>query len=306
MRSTGKRWFNCLNKAHASRYSLLGFSFILGAPILLSGLMQAGPALSVPRDGGDEIYQPRIGQEGKDVIWVPTPDGMVAEMLKIAAVSPKDLVVDLGSGDGKIVIAAAKDFGARAIGIEYDPDLAALARRNAQRAGVANRVTIIRGDIFKEDFSKASVLTLYLLQELNLKLKPTILAMKPGTRVVSHTFDMGTWRPDANIETFGARGYYWIVPARAQGRWEGRLAGHNEIITINIQQKYQHLSGTISIDGRSRPIQDGRMKGERISFGFSHEDGSTSTVSGVVDGSTLRGELTGPGTTGRLQTTRNP
>jgi hypothetical protein len=146
-----------------------------------------------------ETYVPKRGQMGKDVMWLPTSDDLVFKMLDAAQVGPQDELVDLGAGDGKIPIAAATQFGARAWGIEYNKDLAALAQRNAQRAGVAERVRIVHGDIFKEDFSKATVVTMYLLEELNAQLRPTILAMKPGTRVLSNTFSMGDWEPDQVI-----------------------------------------------------------------------------------------------------------
>lgn len=136
--------------------------------------------------GGDDLYKPTVGQEGKDVIWVPTNDALVRVMLQTAKVTPNDLVYDLGAGDGKIAIAAARDYGATAVGIEYNPDMAALAQRNAERAGVADKVKVIHGDIFEEDFSNATVVTLYLLPHLNMKLRPTLLDMKPGTRIVSN------------------------------------------------------------------------------------------------------------------------
>ena len=148
---------------------------------------------------GDELYRPRLRQPGKDVMWLPTPDAMVTRMLRAARTTSVDIVYDLGAGDGKIAIAAAKEFGARAVGVEYDGALAALARRNAERAGVASKVTIIQGDIFKEDFSRATVVTLYLLPDLNQQLRPQLLLMKPGTRVISHQWEMGEWEPD---ETF--------------------------------------------------------------------------------------------------------
>jgi SAM-dependent methyltransferase len=138
-------------------------------------------------DGGDDKYKPRVGQEGKDVVWVPTSNELLAIMLKTAKVTSNDLVYDLGSGDGRIAIAAAKNFGARAIGIEFNPEMAQLAQRNVDRSGVSDRVKIINGDIFVEDFSQATVVTMYLLPELNIALRPTILKMKPGTRVTSHT-----------------------------------------------------------------------------------------------------------------------
>jgi hypothetical protein len=158
---------------------------------------------------GDEIYTPQPGQTGKDVMWLGTPEAMVTAMLRAARTGPDDFVADLGAGDGRIAIAAAKEFGARSMGIEYEPKMAALAQRNAERAGVAGRVTIVHGDIFKEDFSRASVVTLYLLPELNLQLRPQILAMKPGTRVVSYTFTMGEWEPDETIKGATFDAYRW-------------------------------------------------------------------------------------------------
>jgi SAM-dependent methyltransferase len=145
------------------------------------------------------VYRPLVGQAGKDVMWVPTLDSAVMPMLEAARVTADDLVYDLGSGDGKIPIWAARQFGARAVGIEYDEKLSALAVRNAERAGVTDRVKMIHGDIFKEDFSQATVLTLYLGRDLNLRLKPTIMKMRPGTRVVSNAFDLGVWEPDRVI-----------------------------------------------------------------------------------------------------------
>ena len=173
-----------------------------------------------------ETYVPKRGQMGKDVMWLPTSDDLVFKMLDAAQVGPQDELVDLGAGDGKIPIAAATQFGARAWGIEYNKDLAALAQRNAQRAGVAERVRIVHGDIFKEDFSKATVVTMYLLEELNAQLRPTILAMKPGTRVLSNTFSMGDWEPDQVIRVTNGTGYFWTVPAKVAGLWT--LSGLDE------------------------------------------------------------------------------
>ena len=156
----------------------------------LVALAPAAPAQDFPRYG-DALHEPKLRQEGKDVMWLPTPDAMVRRMLELARTGRGDVVYDLGAGEGRIPIAAARDFGATAVGIEYDADLAALAQRHAERAGVADRVRIVRGDIFREDFARATVVTLYLLPELNQQLRPRILALKPGTRVVSHMWDMG-------------------------------------------------------------------------------------------------------------------
>src|SRR5690349_4911585 len=188
------------------------------AVALLAVLCSVALAQTQP-EYGDDVYRPRLGQTGKDVIWIPTPDTLVTKMLTAAKVTKDDLVYDLGAGDGKIPIAAARDFGAKAVGIEYNPDMAELARRNAKRANVEQQVSIITGDIFVEDFSKATVVTMYLLPELNLKLRPIVLKMKPGTRVVSHAFHMGDWEPDEQLSEFGRDAFLWYVPARVEGTW---------------------------------------------------------------------------------------
>ena len=242
-----------------------------------------------PAAGGDDKYQPRLGQEGKDVIWMPTGGELVTLMLKTAKVAPNDLVYDLGAGDGKIAIAAAKDFGARSIGIEFNPDMAAFAQRNAVRAGVGDRVKIINGDIFKEDFSKATVVTLYLLPDLNLKLRPILLKMKPGTRVVSHAFTMGDWEADQEIEA-GQRGYFWIVPANVAGDWviDG-IETQNKVV-LNLVQRYQRIGGSLTVGGKAQPILNPSLEGDKLSFGYIDRNNNLHNVKLTVNGSQLKGE----------------
>ena len=242
-----------------------------------------------PAAGGDDKYQPRLGQEGKDVIWMPTGGELVTLMLKTAKVTPNDLVYDLGAGDGKIAIAAAKEFGARSIGIEFNPDMAAFAQRNAVRAGVGDRVKIINGDIFKEDFSKATVVTLYLLPDLNLKLRPILLKMKPGTRVVSHAFTMGDWEADQEIEA-GQRGYFWIVPANVAGDWviDG-IETQNKVV-LNLVQRYQRISGSLTVGGKAQPILNPSLEGDKLSFGYIDRNNNLHNVKLTVNGSQLKGE----------------
>jgi SAM-dependent methyltransferase len=208
---------------------------------------------------GDEKFQPEIGQAGKDVIWVPTPDTLVKAMLTTADVKPTDIVVDLGSGDGKIAIAAARDFGARSRGIEFNPDMVALARRNAQRAGVAGKATFLNGDIFEADFTDATVITMYLLPSLNLKLRDTLLKMKPGTRIVSHAFNLGEWEPERTISTDEATGYFWIVPAQMSGRWAFEIG--SERFATELGQQFQMLTPP-----RGAPLKDGRIRGTSVTF----------------------------------------
>jgi SAM-dependent methyltransferase len=208
---------------------------------------------------GDAQFQPEVGQAGKDVIWVPTPDSLVKAMLTAAEVKPNDIVVDLGSGDGKIAIAAARDFGARARGIEFNPDMVALARRNAQRAGVPAKATFQQGDIFETDFTDATVVTMYLLPSLNLKLRDTLLKMKPGTRIVSHAFSLGEWEPERTISTDEATGYFWIVPATLAGRWAFEVG--SERFAVEFGQQFQML-----VPARGGPITQGRIRGTDVTF----------------------------------------
>ncbi len=240
---------------------------------------------------GDEKYQPQVGQEGKDVIWVPTSDALVKKMLETAKVTSSDLVYDLGAGDGKIPIAAAKDFGATAVGIEYNAEMAALARRNASRAGVADKVKIITGDIFKEDFSKATVVTMYLLPDLNLKLRPTLLKMKPGTRIVSHAFTMGDWEPDQRIDTEMAQGYFWIVPASVGGRWTLSGIGTHKEVTLQLSQRYQAIGGTMTMNKKTQPILSPTLQGDRLTFGFIDEQDQLHTVKAKITGHHLQADV---------------
>ncbi|GGE54191.1 methyltransferase [Agaricicola taiwanensis] len=211
-----------------------------------------------------ESYNPVSGQAGKDVVWVPTQQNLVDRMLDMAKVTKDDKVVDLGSGDGRTVITAAKR-GARAHGIEYNPDMVGLARRNAEQEGVSDRATFEQGDIFEKDFSDADVVTLFLLTQLNVKLRPTLLEMEPGTRVVSNTFTMEDWVPDETVDagadcTSFCRAYKWIIPAKVEGSW--RLDGGE----LKLAQTYQMLSGTLSRDGTAHEISDAKMNGREISF----------------------------------------
>ena len=241
-----------------------------------------------------ETYVPQRGQMGKDVMWLPTSDDLVLKMLDAAKVVPQDELVDLGAGDGKIPIAAARHFGARAWGIEYNKDLAALAQRNAQRAGVAERVRIVHGDIFKEDFSKATVVTMYLLEELNAQLRPTILAMKPGTRVLSNTFSMGDWEPDQVIRVTNGTGYFWTVPANVAGLWTLSGLDENSNATLKLDQTFQRLGGSLTLQGKTQNLLGARIEGSVLHFSFINADGLLKAVKVLVNGQVLSGELTGP------------
>ena len=213
-------------------------------------------------------YEPTVGQEGKDVVWVPTPQVVVDKMLDLAKVTKDDFVMDLGSGDGRTVITAAKR-GARALGIEYNPDMVALSRRNAEKEGMSARAKFEKADLFETDFSKATVVTMFLLPEINLKLRPKILAMKPGTRVVSNTFTMAEWTADETAE-LGAGGngncneswctaLLWIVPAKVAGTYQ---TAEGE---VTFKQSFQMLSGSLRTKEKTVALQ-GKVRGEEISF----------------------------------------
>ena len=237
---------------------------------------------------GDDQYKPTVGQSGKDVVWVPTPDQLIDKMLRTAQVTDKDLVYDLGAGDGKIAIAAAKEFGAKAVGIEFNPDMAAFAQRNAIQSGVGHLVSIIKGDIFVEDFSQATVVTLYLLPDLNMQLRPTILKMKPGTRVVSHAFSMGDWEADKEIET-DAKAYYWVVPANVAGEWS--LDGIElKNATLTLAQRFQKIGGNIKIGNKTQPILNSHLEGKNLRFSYLDLNNNLITVRAEVNGSEFKGE----------------
>src|SRR3979490_3028395 len=214
--------------------------------------------------------KPHVGQQGKDVVWVPTPDEVVERMLRMAQTKPEDYVIDLGAGDGKIAIAAAKKFGARSLGVEFNPDMVALAQRNAQAAGVVGKAQIVQGDIFVTDFTQATVLTLYLLPSLNMKLRPQILALRPGTRVAAHAFNMEDWEADESSDVDGRRVYLWIVPANVSGRWAMELsgAGGSDKLSLNLDQKFQKIEGVAYLGSTLAGLREPRLSGFRIGFAY--------------------------------------
>jgi SAM-dependent methyltransferase len=242
-------------------------------------------------------YQPEVGQSGKDVVWVPTQQELVEKMLDMAKVTPNDYVIDLGSGDGRTVIAAAKR-GARAMGIEYNPDLVDLSTRNAAKEGVSEKATFVKADIFESDFSRATVIALFLLPDLNLKLRPKILDLKPGTRVVSNSFTMGDWEADATVTlgsgcTSWCTAYFWIVPEKVEATW--RLPDGE----LSISQKYQKISGSLKSGDKGSPIT-GKLTGNQISF-----TAGGAVYSGQVNGDTISGTVKSGSNNANWQATRS-
>ncbi len=238
--------------------------------------------LSAAAQSAKQDYEPQVGQEGKDVVWVPTPQTLVDKMLDMAKLTAKDYLIDLGSGDGRTVITAAKR-GARGHGIEYNPDMVELAKRNAAKEGVSDKATFAKADLFESDFSKASVLTLFLLPEINIKLRPKILNLKPGTRVVSNSFDMEEWKPDQTVTvsegcTSWCEAYLWIVPAQVQGTW--KLTNGELVLT----QNFQTLSGNLKNAGTATKLSNGKLNGEQITF-----NAGRTRYTGRVSGNTIQG-----------------
>jgi hypothetical protein len=229
-------------------------------------------------------FVPQVGQAGKDVIWVPTPEELVERMLRMAQVSDKDFVIDLGSGDGRIAIAAAKKFGARAQGIEYNPDMVEISNKSAQSQGVANKVKFVKADIFESDFNQATVITMYLLPGLNLKLRPKLLEMKPGTRIASHQFTMDDWEADETTVMDGRRAYLWIVPARVQGAW--RLAAGADQWDMTLDQRYQKIDGNVRLGPVNAGLRETRLVGDRIQFVLVDANGVRRDFTGRVTGPT--------------------
>jgi SAM-dependent methyltransferase len=248
--------------------------------LLLAATGIVAPAHAQPA----QEFQPQVGQDGKDVIWVPTPQALVDKMLDMAKVTPKDYVIDLGSGDGRTVITAAKR-GAKALGIEYNPDMVELSKRSAAKEGVSDRASFVKADLFESDFSQAQVITMFLLSSINMKLRPKILDLKPGTRIVSNTFDMGDWRPDENATVPGCNSWctahLWIVPAKVEGAWklpQGELT---------LKQTFQNISGTLKSSNGDTPV-NGKLNGDQISF-----NAGTLSYTGRVNGNSMEGSAGG-------------
>jgi hypothetical protein len=269
-----------MNRSHASRRLFLTFVFAAAAVGASAQTQTAKP------------FEPQSGQAGKDVVWVPTPQPLVDMMLDLAKVTPQDYVIDLGSGDGRTVITAAKR-GATALGIEYNPDMVALSQRNAATQGVTSKATFAKADLFETDFSKATVITMFLLPSINMQLRPKILDMKPGTRIVSNAFDMEDWQPDETGTTPNCtqwcKAMLWIVPAKVGGAWklpQGELT---------LTQSFQNVSGTLG----STPIVNGKLRGDQVTF-----EAGGSRYTGRVNGETIDGTVTAGSSTSKFSGSR--
>jgi SAM-dependent methyltransferase len=259
---------------------------------LLAWVLIFAAVASVQAQPAKEEYQPRVGQQGKDVVWVPTPQALVDKMLDLAKVTAKDYVIDLGSGDGRTVITAAKR-GARALGIEYNPEMAKYANEQAQAAGVAGvgpgKATIRQADIFQTDIKDATVITLYLLPALNMKLRPQLLALRPGTRVVSHSFTMDDWEADEISTLDGRRAYFWVVPAQVMGNWT--LEANNQRMDLTLEQTFQKINGSVGSAPVHAGLRDTRLRGPFIQFSYVGQDRVRRDFNGRVDGQKMEGSF---------------
>lgn len=261
-----------MNARHVIRFIVLSAFVSCYAPLAHAQGTQTAP------------FVPQVGQAGKDVVWVPTPQALVDKMLDMAKVTAQDYLIDLGSGDGRTVITAARR-GLRAHGIEYDQNMVDLAKRNAAAAGVSERATFVKADLFESDFSSAQVITMFLLPAINMRLRPTILNMKPGTRVVSNSFTMENWQPDESATVTNECSSYctahlWIVPAKVAGTWQLPQGA------LTLTQEFQMVSGTLG----TVAIAEGRLRGDEIAF-----SAGNSKYTGRVDGNTMRGTIAGGG-----------
>jgi SAM-dependent methyltransferase len=244
------------------RVVLVGAALVLAGLLALAGYRWAtGEPEPVNFDPAEFVRsRPKL-----DAPYVATDYQVVAAMLAMAEVRPEDYVLDLGSGDGRILIAAARSHGDRGLGVDIDPARVREAEANARAAGVAHRVDFRRQDLFETPLAEADVVTLYLTQQVNLRLRPRLLAeMRPGTRIVSHQYDMGDWRPDRRQRVGESNIYLWLVPARAEGRWT--LTDGERTATLSLDQRFQELQGTVAAGGGSRRIEQGWVVGRRIRF----------------------------------------
>jgi len=274
------------------------FARQIAAAIALLGAALPGAAAQPGVPAGEYAYEPVIGMPGKDVVWVPTPPAVVEHMLDLAKVTPKDFVIDLGSGDGRIVLAAARR-GASGLGVDLNQDLVQLAREDAERQGLSGRAQFRVQDMFQTDLSQASVLTTYLLPHLNVRVRPQLLRqMKPGSRVVTYSFHMGEWQPDAVGQVNGLTVHYWGVPAAAMGtwRWTHDGIGFPREYELHVQQRFQLIDGDAKAKNSVAYVRDMTLEGDRIRFTLTEETGS------VLAQTRYEGRIVGDTISGRART----
>jgi hypothetical protein len=255
------------------------------ACLALTGLLAA--LASLAGDPAPVTAAPEFGQVSKDSVWVTTPERMIRRMLQLADTTKDDVVMDLGAGDGRIPIYAAKHFGARGIAVELEENLVQVAREAARREGVADRVSVIRQDLFEADLSRATVFALFISPGVMQRLKPRFLELGPGTRITSHQFDLGDWEPDETVEVEGRKGYLWVVPARVEGTWQVAIRG--EDFRLRIERRYQKLAASGEREGKKLHVLGARLRGTEIQFTTFDRDGTSRHFSGRLEGARLAG-----------------
>jgi hypothetical protein len=261
--------------------------------MLLHNVLGAALGLLLLTGQSTAADAPRIGQVSQDSVWVPTPERVIRRMLQMADTTSRDLVIDLGAGDGRIPIHAAKHFGARAIGVELEGNLVRLAREQAAAQGVSHLASFLQQDLFKADVSRASVIALYISPGVMSRLKPRLLELRPGTRIVSHNFTLEDWEPDETIRVENRTAHLWVVPAAVQGTWSVEIPG--EAFLLRIGQRYQALSTSGERPGKSFPVIGGQLRGTEIRFTGFDRDGSSRQFRGTVEGERMAGESGGEG-----------
>jgi SAM-dependent methyltransferase len=244
-----------------------------------------------PAAGALEPVPAQIGQVSKDSVWVPTPDRLIQRMLQIADTTRNDIVYDLGSGDGRIPIAAAKLFGARAVGVELEKNLVDYSRRSARQQGVAGRVQFLQEDLFKADISKATVFAIYISPSVMERLRPKFYDLRPGTRIVSHHFTLGDWPPDETVQVEERRAYLWVVPSKVEGQWALKLG--NDGYQLKLAQSWQMLTASAEYAGRPTTAFAARLRGTEIRFAMIDGNGDVRNFTGKVNGNTMKGEARG-------------
>jgi SAM-dependent methyltransferase len=247
--------------------------------------LSLAPATSSAQPGAP---RPEFGQASKDSVWVPTPQRMIRRLLQMADTTKDDVVIDLGAGDGRIPIYAAKHFGARGIAVELEENLVRVSREAAAREGVADRVQVIRQDLFEADVSTATVVALYISPGAMQRLRPRLLALRPGTRIVSHQFDLGDWEPDEKIEVEGRKGYLWVVPAAVEGNWRVSIPGQD--FQLRLERQHQGLSPSAERDGKTLQVLGARLRGDEIAFSAFDRDGEARSYTGRLVNGRLVGE----------------
>ena len=259
------------------------------ASLLWLGLAACTPAAAQP----PPVEAPQIGQPSRDSVWVPTPERVIRRMLQMADTTSRDLVIDLGSGDGRIPIYAAKHFGARAIGIELEANLVRLSREKAAGEGVSHLATFLQQDLYQADLARATVIALYISPGVMSRLKPRLLRLAPGTRIVSHQFELDDWQPDETIRVENRSAHLWVVPAAVAGRWH--VEAPEEQFVLQLEQRYQALSASAERDGSPLPVIGLGLRGSEIRFTAFDRDGAVRYFRGSVSGARMAGDSEGEG-----------